>query len=83
MGTVRRPGRGDQRDARASEIQATARLCQVALAARRYAYGVRTVTPEVLAAQQKIADTFHNPKLIPKPIVVRDAQPPSNLLAKE
>ena len=55
----------------------------VALAARRYAYGVRTVTPEVLAAQQKIADTFHSLKLIPKPIVVRDAQPPANLLAKE
>jgi sulfonate transport system substrate-binding protein len=55
----------------------------VALAARRYAYGVRTVTPDVLAAQQKIADTFHNLKLIPKPIVVRDAQPPANLLAKE
>jgi sulfonate transport system substrate-binding protein len=55
----------------------------VALAARRYAYGVRTVTPDVLAAQQKIADTFHSLKLIPKPIVVRDAQPPANLLAKE
>jgi sulfonate transport system substrate-binding protein len=37
----------------------------------------------VLAAQQKIADTFHSLKLIPKPIVVRDAQPPANLLAKE
>lgn len=55
----------------------------VALAARRYAYGVRTVTPDVLAAQQQIADTFHSLKLIPKPIVVRDAQPPANLLAKE
>jgi sulfonate transport system substrate-binding protein len=55
----------------------------VALAARRYAYGVRAVTPDVLAAQQKIADTFHSLKLIPKPIVVRDAQPPANLLAKE
>jgi sulfonate transport system substrate-binding protein len=55
----------------------------VALAARRYAYGVKAVTPDVLAAQQKIADTFHGLKLIPKPIVVRDAQPPANLLAKE
>jgi sulfonate transport system substrate-binding protein len=55
----------------------------VGLAAQRYAYGVRTVTPDVLAAQQKIADTFYSLKLIPKPIVVRDAQPPANLLAKE
>ncbi len=55
----------------------------VALAAQRYAYGVKPVTPEVLAAQQKIADAFHALKLIPKPIVVRDAQPPSNLFAKD
>jgi sulfonate transport system substrate-binding protein len=55
----------------------------VALAAQRYAYGVKAVTPEVLREQQKIADAFHSLKLIPKPIAVRDAQPPSNLLAKE
>jgi len=59
----------------------------VALAAGRYAYGVKTITPEVLAAQQKIADAFHNLKLIPKPIAVRDAAPPKQLsnltLAKE
>lgn len=55
----------------------------VALAAQRYAYGVKPVTPAVLAAQQKIADAFHALKLIPKPIVVRDAQPPSQLFAQE
>jgi sulfonate transport system substrate-binding protein len=55
----------------------------VALAAQRYAYGVKPVTPEVLKAQQNIADAFHTLKLIPKPIVVRDAQPPSQLFAKE
>jgi sulfonate transport system substrate-binding protein len=55
----------------------------VALAAGRYAYGVKPVTPEVLREQQKIADAFHGLKLIPKPIAVRDAQPPSNLLVKE
>jgi sulfonate transport system substrate-binding protein len=55
----------------------------VALAAQRYAYGVKPVTPEVLKAQQNIADAFHSLKLIPKPIVVRDAQPPSQLFAKE
>jgi sulfonate transport system substrate-binding protein len=51
----------------------------VALAAGRYTYGVKAVTPEVLGAQQKIADTFHNLKLIPKPLVVRDAAPPAQL----
>jgi sulfonate transport system substrate-binding protein len=51
----------------------------VALAAGRYTYGVRPVTAEVLGAQQKIADAFHNLKLIPKPLVVRDAAPPSQL----
>ena len=57
----------------------------VALAGQRYAYGVKVVTADVLREQQKIADAFHNLKLIPKPIVVRDAQPPQQLqlLAKE
>jgi len=58
----------------------------VALAGSRYAYGVKPVTPEVLRAQQDIADAFHQLKLIPKPIAVRDAQPPAQLqtlLAKE
>jgi sulfonate transport system substrate-binding protein len=54
----------------------------VALAAQRYAYGVKPVTPEVLAAQQKIADAFHELKLIPKSVVVRDAQPPAQLQAQ-
>ena len=44
------------------------------LAARRYQYGVKPVTPDVLAEQQKIADVVHELKLIPKPIVVDDAQ---------
>ena len=55
----------------------------VALAASRYAYGVRAVTPEVLRAQQQIADAFYTLELIPKPIAVRDAAPPTELLAKE
>jgi sulfonate transport system substrate-binding protein len=46
----------------------------VELAASRYAYGVRPVTPEVIAAQQKIADAFTSLKLIPKPIAVKEAQ---------
>ena len=49
------------------------------LAAQRYTYGVLPVTPQVLAEQQKIADVFARLKLIPKPIVVRDAQLPFTL----
>lgn len=51
----------------------------VELAAQRYAYGVKPVTPEVIREQQKIADVFANLKLIPKPIVVKDAQLPFKL----
>lgn len=39
----------------------------------RLAYGVRPITPEIVEAQQKIADTFHRVGLLPKPITVRDA----------
>lgn len=45
----------------------------VDLAARRYAYGVKPMSPEVVREQQRIADTFHGLKLIPKPIAVKDA----------
>lgn len=44
-------------------------------AARRFAYGVRAITPEVAAEQQKIADAFHALRLIPKPIRIADALP--------
>jgi sulfonate transport system substrate-binding protein len=55
----------------------------VELAAQRYAYGVKPVTPAVIDQQQKIADTFHGLKLIPKRITVRDALAPISQLAKE
>jgi len=45
----------------------------VELAAKRYSYGVKPVTPQVIADQQKIADVFAELKLIPKKINVRDA----------
>lgn len=45
----------------------------VELAAKRLAYGVRPVTPAVIADQQKIADVFAELKLIPKKINVKDA----------
>jgi sulfonate transport system substrate-binding protein len=40
---------------------------------RRYQYAVAPLTEQVIVEQQKIADTFSDLKLIPKPIVVRDA----------
>jgi sulfonate transport system substrate-binding protein len=43
----------------------------VALAASRYAYGVKPISADVLAQQQKLADAFSNLKLIPKPISVK------------
>ena len=51
----------------------------VELAASRYAYGVKTVTPAVIDAQQKVADAFANLKLIPRPIAVKDALLPVKL----
>lgn len=46
----------------------------IEIAARRASYGVVPVSPQVLAAQQTIADTFTELKLIPKQIAVKDAQ---------
>ena len=45
----------------------------VEIAAKRLAYGIKPVTPEVIAAQQKIGDKFFELKLIPKPVRVADA----------
>jgi sulfonate transport system substrate-binding protein len=45
----------------------------LAVALGRQGYGVAPLTPEVVAAQQKIADTFHGLGLLPKPINVSDA----------
>ena len=53
----------------------------VALAASRYAYGVKPVSVDVIASQQKVADAFSNLKLIPKPIVVKDALLPASQVA--
>ncbi|MYM34666.1 aliphatic sulfonate ABC transporter substrate-binding protein [Duganella sp. FT94W] len=55
----------------------------VALAASRYSYGVKPISKEVLEQQQKLADTFANLKLIPKPIAVKDALPPAKQLAAQ
>ncbi|SEK24180.1 sulfonate transport system substrate-binding protein [Roseateles sp. YR242] len=45
------------------------------LAAGRFAYGIQPITPAIAAQQQKIADTFHELKLIPKPIRISEALP--------
>nr|WP_247887028.1 sulfonate ABC transporter substrate-binding protein [Azospirillum sp. SYSU D00513] len=43
------------------------------VAAGRMSYGVRPIDEAVIAEQQRIADTFHKLKLIPKPISIADA----------
>lgn len=45
----------------------------VELALQRYQFGVKPVTPAILADQQKLADTFFELKLIPKAIRVSEA----------
>ena len=45
----------------------------VEVAAQRLSYGVKPVTPEVLDAQQKIADKFYEVKLVPKQVRVSEA----------
>jgi len=45
---------------------------------KRYRYGVAPLTPAVAAQQQKIADTFFDLKLIPKPVRIADALPASS-----
>jgi len=46
----------------------------VELAASRYSYGVKPLSPEVIKQQQAIADAFTRLKLIPNTIIVKDAQ---------
>nr|WP_256330496.1 sulfonate ABC transporter substrate-binding protein [Variovorax sp. YR216] len=49
----------------------------VETALRRYEFNVKPITPEVVAGQQKIADTFFQLKLIPKAIRISDAVLPA------
>lgn len=42
------------------------------LAVERQGYGARYITPEVIEAQQRIADTFTDLKLIPKKLSIKD-----------
>jgi len=63
------------RPAAAQEISASIGLPAPILLAsfNRAVYGVRKITPDVLADQQKVADTFYKLNLIPSPITVADA----------
>ncbi|KAB1072960.1 sulfonate ABC transporter substrate-binding protein [Methylobacterium planeticum] len=45
----------------------------LAVALRRQTYGIRPLDADVVAGQQKIADTFHGLGLIPKAISIADA----------
>ena len=44
----------------------------VDLAVERYSYGVKLISPEVVAEQQRIADVFTQLKLIPRPLRIAD-----------
>lgn len=45
------------------------------LSLRRMAYGIQPITQAVASEQQRVADTFQQLKLIPKPIRIADALP--------
>ena len=73
-------GRQNQKEAAAILAAQTGLDAGVAeLAAQRYSYGVKPITPEVVREQQKIADAFTGLKLIPKAISVKDALLPFKL----
>ncbi len=48
---------------------------------KRQGYGAQFLDPQTVAAQQKIADSFHQLKLIPKPLRIQDViwTPPANV----
>jgi len=43
------------------------------LALKRQSYGIRPINEQVIAEQQRIADTFFELKLLPKPVKISDA----------
>jgi sulfonate transport system substrate-binding protein len=53
------------------------------VAAGRFAYGIKPITPAVAAEQQKIADAFFELKLIPKAIRISDALPTTTLASSK
>jgi sulfonate transport system substrate-binding protein len=73
---VRAVGEDSQKDPDAVTAQVAPLLglpvSITSVAVKRQGYGAQFLTPEVVTAQQKIADTFAQLKLIPKPLVVKD-----------
>jgi sulfonate transport system substrate-binding protein len=73
---VRAVGEDSQKDLDAVTAQVAPLLglpvSITSVAVKRQGYGAQFLTPEVVTAQQKIADTFAQLKLIPKPLVVKD-----------
>ncbi len=65
---------------RANSAEATAQVAPLLglspaitrTAVERQAYGAQFISPEVVEAQQKIADTFSDLKLIPKRLIIKD-----------
>ena len=55
------------------------------VAVERQSYGAQLISPEVVEAQQKIADTFTDLKLIPKRLVIKDViwTPPAKVAAAQ
>ncbi len=51
-------------------------------ALRRYQFAVAPVSDSIAAEQQRIADVFHDLKLIPKPVRIADALKPATATAK-
>jgi sulfonate transport system substrate-binding protein len=46
----------------------------LAVSLKRESYGILPINSEVIASQQRIADTFHALGLLPRPITVSDLQ---------
>lgn len=67
-------------DSKADPAKVTAQVAQLIglpadithLAVTRQGYGAQPLTPVVVEAQQKIADTFADLKLIPKRLSIKD-----------
>lgn len=66
---------GKDRKAAAAELAPTVGIPGpiLEIALERQALGVKPITPEIVAEQQKIADVFYELKLLPKPIKISDA----------
>jgi len=80
IGTLVEEIRSVGEEAKTDVQQATAQIAPLiglpaditALALSRQQYGTQFITPEVVEAQQKIADTFADLKLIPKRLTIKD-----------